>query len=145
MERVNLPRSSSFVEVSKVKADSGFLSSQLCIVQDNNPAYGSYFSDPGAGSGFAVSAGKELPSYYEWYNGRDEPASAAAVQPLFSSYRANASLPFASNLTGSPAPGTLRAGSESGFFKLPKPKPRRGRPPKQKAAPKHPYLTLSEI
>ena len=47
---VNLPNSFAYTSVEKQKAQDGMLPSQLCIVQDNNPAYQDYFSDPGAGS-----------------------------------------------------------------------------------------------
>ena len=76
VQRVNLPKSSSFIEVTKVKAQDGFLSSQLCIVQDNNAAYGNFFSDPGPGTAFAVSAAKESPDYNEWISSRILPSAS---------------------------------------------------------------------
>ena len=116
--KVNLPSSSSFGSVRRVKAQDGVLSSQLCIVQDNNVAYGAFFADPATATpAVAVAVGKNDPNFYEWLE-PDATAAASGALTAFDtriSFTANESVPFAFNVTG--LTNGLRT-DESGVFRL---------------------------
>lgn len=122
---VNLPKSSSFVSIKKQATQDGVLKSQLCIVHDNNPKYGNYFSDPGPGTSAELALGKLSSTYYHWFN--DKNVQEIGTISILQSFKANESIPFGFNRTlydASTTPATITITTtivqpEGGVMKVP--------------------------
>ena len=97
VHNVNLGSSGSLAVVYKNRPQKDFFSELLCIENDNNPAYGNFFMDPGAGTSEKLT---DVLSRTEYASFAASAASGEQAGALASTYGSNDTITAAFDVDG---------------------------------------------
>ena len=100
VQNVNLKSSGSLAVVYKTTPKKDFFSELLCVEKDNNPAFGNFFMDPGAGSGDKLTTALAADPFAAYETSVLTSQEAVSFE---SSYKANETISIAyasSNING---------------------------------------------
>ena len=104
VQTVNLKSSGSLAVVHKTTPKKDFFSELLCVEKDNNPAFGNFFMDPGAGSSDKLTEVLTRNPQAQYETSVLETQQAVTFE---SSYRANETIPVAHGATDTPKHAAL--------------------------------------